>query len=139
MITAARQARLEVIKSALDRPCTAAAIVKRTRLGRTTVWRWLQRLHDAEAIHVFDWAPELGGPVPIYAFGPGVDAECTIVPMTAQQRTARCRRRQRQSEAVHARINAATRSRALEAAARADYRMDPLMGALFAPLMHRNT
>ncbi|MEJ7807051.1 MAG: hypothetical protein WKG03_14150 [Telluria sp.] len=127
----APQSRLDQVKAAL--PGTAAEIMAKSKLSRTTVWRWLKELVETGECHITpEWHRTPGGGpfVPTYAAGPGVNAACKLKPFTEAQKSARYRRAARKDGRWEDR-NAKVRAR--WAADHARFTKDPLLAALFKP------
>lgn len=129
MIDAAKQALLDIVVDSL--PGTAPDIAARTRLGRTTVWRWLKRLHAAGKTHIVAWRRTPGGGpfVPLYVAGRGVDVRCHLKPFNVKQRSHRYHFRTRTDGRW---LDMLSRMRARYwMDKRVDFRSDPLLAALF--------
>lgn len=64
-------------------PATQLKIHRRTKIGLSTVSRWLNDLVDSEEAHVGDWErSKHGGPfAAVYHKGPGEPVPCTLEPI----------------------------------------------------------
>lgn len=102
-ITAAEKAqRHQLILDSL--PAEQIDVAQRTGLSVATISRWIARLHSSGQIHIGSWRrhPSGGDPIPTYVAGAGVDAPCTLVPMTNTERCRRARKRRREREQLAA-------------------------------------
>ena len=113
-------------------PAASPHIVQKTGAHRNVVSRWLARLHAEGAVHVVDWIRWKGGPLPMYAAGPGVDVPCTIEPLPPAENYNRFKRQAR-ADGRWAEKLARDRERAARRrdAVRKGYMRDPLLGAFF--------
>lgn len=108
-------------------PATQLRIHKRTKIGLSTVSRWLSDLVASEEAHVGGWARSPhGGPfTAVYHPGPGEPAPCTLQPMTTAELSRRYHAGQR-SERARERAE-----REARLAAALVVRRDPLVAAMF--------
>lgn len=110
-------------------PGTRRAIEDATGLAKNTVWRWVEDIHAKNECHIKAWErPERGPYMPVYAKGPGEDAQCTIEPLTEAEKSQRYRKKARKDGSWQHRL---VRERAKYWADRAKEKGDPLINALF--------
>lgn len=89
-MTGAALSQRKLVEDAL--PGTAVRIMKESGLGRTTVWRWVRQMMDADPreAHIGRWERTIGASAPVYVKGPGKDAK-RPKPFTIAQLSARHR------------------------------------------------
>lgn len=117
----------ELVKAGL--PGTPTAVLRKTGLGRTTIWRHITALHEQGECFISGWQRcEYGGPAtPIYSPGPGKDKPCTLKPLTEAQKSRRYRRKARKNGTWEDRLK---QQRARHHATK-PARRDPIIEALF--------
>lgn len=136
--TITKQAVLDAVKA---KPGNLDALVLKSGLAKTTVWRWITAMHEhpdpgQREVHVVKWEfPEQGGrPVGTFAAGPGEDVPCEIKPMSVAQRSKRHMKKAKKDGRWADRL---ARQRAVHWADRALKVRDPMIEALFGPPVKR--
>lgn len=108
-------------------PATQLRIHKRTKIGLSTVSRWLSDLVENQEAHIGGWehSPHGGPFVAVYHPGPGEPAPCTLERMKPAERSRRYHAGQRLERACE------RAEREARLAAALVVRRDPLVAALF--------
>lgn len=128
----------EMLKLAIaEKPGNLPQLEARTKLGKTTVWRWVTDMHEAGEVHITLWTRTRdGGPFKAtYSAGPGVDAPCNIKPYSEAQKSKRFYKKvkEKRDELRH------VRAAALANADRMSKTRDPIIEALFGPARRSTT
>lgn len=119
------------VLDALKKPGNQGQVETRTKLAKTTVWRWVTELHAAGEIHIVGWRRTKGGGpfMTTYKAGAGKDKPCPIVPYTEAEKSKRYHDRKREERAELGQA----RAQALAWADRALQVRDPMIEAMFGP------
>lgn len=120
-----RQANRALVLAAM--PGTEAEIKAKTGLGRTTIWRWINDIHEAGECYISSWARTEGAIAAHYTAGVGKD-KAAAKPLTIKQLSARYRAKARKSGEWAHRL---AQQRAKHWADKAQTNRDPLVSAFF--------
>ena len=82
-------------------PATIIDLYKRTGIGRDTAYRLVPEMHCKGLLHVSSWRADPARPVmPVYAYGPGADAEPPLARPNGRPIKARVLERKRASPEI---------------------------------------